>query len=74
MKPYEPTRSKSIERTGMTVGMLVGLLMTIQGSAARHPSPGLPNWWTDDPSPELAEGPHIGARTVRRWRVTPSRV
>ena len=38
-------------------------------SAGRQPSPRLPHWWTDDPAPELAEGPHIGARTVNRWRV-----
>jgi len=37
-------------------------------NAAQHPSPRLPNWWTDDPSPEVAEGPHIGVRTVSRWR------
>jgi hypothetical protein len=36
--------------------------------AARHPSPKLPHWWTDDPAPEVAEGPHIGARTVNQWR------
>ena len=36
--------------------------------AAQHPSPRLPHWWTDDPAPEVAEGPHIGARTVSRWR------
>ncbi len=36
--------------------------------AARHPTDKLPNWWTDDPSPDSAEGPHIGARTVSRWR------
>ncbi len=36
--------------------------------AAQRPSPRLPNWWTDDPSPQVAEGPHIGARTVSRWR------
>jgi hypothetical protein len=35
---------------------------------ARHPSAKLSSWWTDDPSPEFAEGPHIGARTVSRWR------
>ncbi|MEJ2701982.1 MAG: DUF1593 domain-containing protein [Sedimentisphaerales bacterium] len=35
---------------------------------AERPSPRLPNWWTDDPSPELAEGPHIGTKTVSRWR------
>jgi hypothetical protein len=35
---------------------------------AQRPSAKLPNWWTDDPSPEVAEGPHIGAKTVSRWR------
>ncbi|MHC4534866.1 MAG: DUF1593 domain-containing protein [Planctomycetota bacterium] len=35
---------------------------------AQHPSPQLPNWWTDDPSEDVAEGQHIGARTVSRWR------
>ena len=35
---------------------------------ARQPSAKVPNWWTDDPSPELAEGPHHGAKTVSRWR------
>jgi hypothetical protein len=35
---------------------------------AQRPSPRLPNWWTDDPSPKVAEGPHIGARTVSKWR------
>ncbi len=36
--------------------------------AASRPDPGLPHWWTDDPSPEAAEGVHLGARTVSRWR------
>ncbi len=35
---------------------------------AKRPSPRLPNWWTDDPSPDVAEGPHIGAKTVNQWR------
>jgi len=35
---------------------------------AQHPSPRLSHWWTDDPSPEAAEGPHIGARTVNQRR------
>jgi hypothetical protein len=35
---------------------------------ASEPSPRLPNWWTDDPSPDFAEGEHIGAKTVSRWR------
>jgi len=35
---------------------------------AKQPSAKFPNWWTDDPTPESAEGPLIGARTVSRWR------
>lgn len=33
-----------------------------------EPSPRFPNWWTDDPDPAVAEGPHQGAKTVSRWR------
>ena len=35
---------------------------------AERPSPRHPNWWTDDPNRDLAEGPHLGAVTVNRWR------
>jgi hypothetical protein len=35
---------------------------------ASRPSSRLPNWWTDDPSPEFSEDGHIGAKTVNRWR------
>jgi hypothetical protein len=35
---------------------------------AKRPSVKFPNWWTDDPSPDSAEGPHGGAKTVSRWR------
>lgn len=47
-----------------------GALTSVQPnpSAALHPSERWPSWWTDDPSPEVAEGPHLGARTVSRWR------
>lgn len=27
-----------------------------------------PNWWVDDPSPELMEGKFIGAKTISKWR------
>ena len=37
-------------------------------AAALHPDPARPNWWTDDPSPAVAEGVHQGARTVSQWR------
>lgn len=36
--------------------------------AALTPDPARPNWWTDDPSPAVAEGVHQGARTVSQWR------
>ena len=36
--------------------------------AASRPSPRHPRWWTDDPDPAFAEGPHFGAVTVNRWR------
>jgi len=35
---------------------------------AQRPAANLPNWWTDDPSPKVAEGSHSGAKTVNRWR------
>jgi hypothetical protein len=33
-----------------------------------EPSDRFPHWWTDDPDPAVAEGPHQGAKTVNRWR------
>ena len=42
--------------------------VTPKHELAGQPSSHLPNWWTDDPSPEFAEGEHIGAKTVSRWR------
>jgi hypothetical protein len=35
---------------------------------AQRPSPRQSNWWTDNPMPRFAEGPHFGAKTVSRWR------
>lgn len=37
-------------------------------AAALTPDPRWANWWTDDPSPEAAEGIHQGARTISVWR------
>ena len=33
-----------------------------------EPAARYPHWWTDDPDPAVAEGPHQGAKTVSRWR------
>jgi hypothetical protein len=32
------------------------------------PAPDLPNWWTDDPSENLAEGGHQGIKTLNTFR------
>lgn len=49
----------------------------ITGAFASHPAGAgrrdepdarFPHWWTDDPDPTVAEGPHEGAKTVNRWR------
>ncbi len=40
----------------------------LTSTAALNPDAALPNWWTDDPAPTLAEGPHNGARTISQWR------
>jgi hypothetical protein len=36
--------------------------------AAQRPAARTPNWWTDNPAPDLAEGSQQGAKTVNRWR------
>lgn len=45
-----------------------GAFTAVLPSADSKPSAKYPNWWTDDPDPGVAEGPHHGARTVSRWR------
>ena len=35
---------------------------------AQRPAAKFPNWWTDDPSLDVAEGSHSGAKTVSQWR------
>ncbi len=50
-------------------GKIGGITSFVPASdVAQRPSSQLPNWWTDNPSEDLAEGEHIGARTVSRWR------
>ena len=36
--------------------------------SAQRPSARTPNWWADNPAPELAQGSQQGAKTVSRWR------
>jgi hypothetical protein len=65
-KTYSYTIRSNVPALDRKAGTFTSLRPT--PDAAQRPSPRLPNWWTDDPSPEVAEGPHIGARTVSRWR------
>ncbi|MBI1175929.1 DUF1593 domain-containing protein [bacterium] len=59
-------RSNDREMDGKTGGInAVNTTPDVTGK----PKANLPNWWTDNPDPELAEGEHMGAKTVSRWRV-----
>ena len=68
---------KAAKAYGFTIKSNVPSLDTRKGGVtaflpspdiASQPSSHLPNWWTDDPSPESAEDGHFGAKTVSRWR------
>ena len=65
------TYSYTIRSNVPTLDGKAGVLTSFRpaSDAAQRPSSRLPHWWTDDPAPEAAEGPHMGARTVSRWRV-----
>ena len=58
-------RSNSPGLDGLQGGITA---FTAPPDMAQHPSKMHPNWWTDDPSPQLSEEGHIGVKTVNRWR------
>jgi hypothetical protein len=66
LKPYSYTiRSNAPSLDGKTGGLTSFLP---PADAAQRPAAQLPNWWTDDPRPEAAEGRQIGAKSVSQWR------
>jgi hypothetical protein len=65
-KEYRYTLRANVSALDGRTGALTSI--HVSPDAARRPASGLPNWWTDDPSPAHAEGSRIGARTVSRWR------
>ncbi len=65
-KTYRYTIRSNVPALDGQAGVLTSLRPA--PDAAQHPVSQLPHWWTDDPAPEVAEGPHLGARTVSRWR------
>jgi PelA/Pel-15E family pectate lyase len=71
---FSPKEAKTygytIRSTLPTYDGVHGEVTAIRPSAQadERPDPDLPDWWTDDPDPAAAEGPHMGAKTVSRWR------
>lgn len=68
---------KASRRYSYSIRSNVAALAGLAGEVTALPTPPsfaaqvdatLPHWWTDDLAPELAEGPHVGAKTVSRWR------
>jgi hypothetical protein len=59
-----------IESNISTINGKMGSIVAFIPSAelANNPSSKFSNWWTDNPNPEFAEGEHIGAKSVSRWR------
>lgn len=65
-KLYRYTISGNVPALDGRTGEITAIAPPME--AALTPDQSKPYWWTDDPSPALAEGPHIGARTVSDWR------
>ncbi|MRW88570.1 DUF1593 domain-containing protein [Duganella sp. FT80W] len=45
-----------------------GGFTSVMPAPGQPPSTKYPNWWTDDPAPQLSDGPNQGARSISRWR------
>ena len=65
-KPYRYTLAGNVPALEGRTGEIT--VVAPAPAAALSPDPRWPHWWVDDPSPEAAEGPHQGARTVSVWR------
>ncbi len=65
-KTYTYTLRSNVAQIDGQSGALTSFLPLPE--AAQRPSAQWPNWWTDDPAPQFAEGWAIGVKTVSRWR------
>ena len=65
-KSYSFTIKSNVPALNRRTGGVNAFLPT--PDIASKPCPRLPNWWTDDPTPEFADDGHAGAKTVSRWR------
>jgi hypothetical protein len=72
---FSPKSAKTFDfKIESNINSLIGKTGSISAyiptaELASQPSENFPDWWTDNPNPEFAEGEHIGAKTVSRWRV-----
>jgi len=64
------TNSLKISSNVAALNGMTGQITSYLPSAdiARQPSSKFSNWWTDDPSPELADKGHHGSKTISQWR------
>lgn len=65
-KPYTFTIRANVPSLDGKTGSITAMLPS--PALAKQPSANFPNWWTDDPAPEFAEGSLMGVKTVSRWR------
>ncbi|WP_163712436.1 DUF1593 domain-containing protein [Mangrovibacterium lignilyticum] len=65
-KVFQFSIDSNIEELNGMTGSITAFIPSAK--LANQPAADLPNWWTDNPNPEFAEGDHIGAKTVSRWR------
>lgn len=65
-KTYSYTIHSNLSTLNGKTGALTSILPPPE--QADHPTQKHSNWWTDNPDPTVAEGHHIGAKTVSKWR------
>ena len=69
--PKNPSKyNYTIKSNINSLNMLSGCIKAYMPPASNRfsPSAHFPNWWTDDPSPELMEEGQIGIKTINCWR------
>ena len=66
VQPWHYTIQSNVPSLNGKTGGMTSFLPS--PNAAQTPTTKHPNWWTDTPAPEHAEGEHHGAKTVSQWR------
>ena len=65
-KTYRYTVRSNAPGLDGRAGAITSVLPLMEVALAVDPT--RPQWWTDDPSPDAAQGAHHGARTISQWR------